>query len=52
VLVARPIAFDAGSFARRFVEQIGQTEIDVKTISEKVNAESGKARKGRSYGAN
>jgi hypothetical protein len=47
VLVARPIAFDAGSFARRFVEQIGQTEIDVKTISEKVNAESAKGPEGQ-----
>jgi hypothetical protein len=42
VLVARPIAFDAGSFARRFVEQIGQTEIDLKAFSEKLKELEGK----------
>jgi len=36
VLIARPIAFDAGSFARRFAKQIGQTEINLKTVAEKV----------------
>jgi hypothetical protein len=30
VLVARPIAFDAASFARRVVQQIGQTEINLR----------------------
>jgi hypothetical protein len=32
VLVARPIAFDAASFARRVVQQIGQTEVNLRDI--------------------
>jgi hypothetical protein len=46
VLIARPIAFDAGSFARRFAEQIGQTEINLKTVAEIVKEIPGQVKAG------
>jgi hypothetical protein len=51
VLVARPIAFDAGTFARRFAEQMGQTEIDVHALSEKVKQLEGQIKPGEVHPA-
>ena len=37
VLVARPIAFDIGSFARQLVQRIGQSDLDITEMIEKFN---------------